>query len=73
MVFAINAVESGPNNFESFQQLALHSNSSAAGASTTAATAPTGTPTSAAGKVGARAVAELVVGVVFGGVVAVML
>ncbi|KAF8175566.1 Cupredoxin [Pholiota molesta] len=48
MVFAINAVESGPNNFESFQQLALHSNSSAA--ATTAATAPTGTPTSAAVK-----------------------
>ncbi|KAF8182684.1 Cupredoxin, partial [Pholiota molesta] len=58
MVFAINAVESGPNNFESFQQLALRSNASAASTTTTTATS-TGKPTSAAVKVGARAVAAL--------------
>jgi hypothetical protein len=45
MVFAANAVESGPNNFEAFQALAEHINGTSSSSNSTSSTA--GTPNGA--------------------------
>lgn len=44
MVFSINAIESGPNNFEAFKALAIQQNGTVSNSSTT-----TNTPSKSAG------------------------
>lgn len=48
MVFAINAVESGPNNFAAFQALAKRVNGTAAGTASAGGAATTGAPANGA-------------------------
>ncbi|PPQ94915.1 LOW QUALITY PROTEIN: hypothetical protein CVT25_004401 [Psilocybe cyanescens] len=79
MVFSINAVESGPNNFAAFQNLAKQSNqtsSSSTGSSSTTDTSSQNTPTSrpnSRGFVSSQASLSLTIGVVLCGFISLML
>ncbi|KAF9482841.1 hypothetical protein BDN70DRAFT_828397 [Pholiota conissans] len=61
MVFSINAVESGPNTFEAFQQLALRSNASSTTSGGASTTTTSTKPTSAAVATGAGVFVSLIV------------
>ncbi|KDR70704.1 hypothetical protein GALMADRAFT_75810, partial [Galerina marginata CBS 339.88] len=76
MVFAINAVESGPNNFDAFLGLAKQSNStsgSGSGSGTTGAGSGGATPQPTSDAVGTRMGSALGLGLAVFGVLAFML
>ena len=60
MVFAVNAVESGPNNFEAFQALAKQLN----GTSTTSSASPSASDANAAMSLSVNRGAGVVVSIV---------